>query len=105
MPIVATKTYIEYRHDAYWIEGTRISLDSVIYAFRDGQSPEAIGQSFPFLNLEQIYGAIAFYLANRTEIDTYLEAEAAAFESMPQPLASSDPALYAKLRQAKAANQ
>jgi uncharacterized protein (DUF433 family) len=105
MQIVAPKTYIEYRNDAYWIEGTRISLDSVVYAFRDGQSPEAIGQSFPLLNLEQIYGAIAFYLANRAEIDTYLEAEAEAFESMPQPLASSDPALYAKLRQAKAANQ
>jgi uncharacterized protein (DUF433 family) len=94
---------LEYRTDSYWIKGTRISLDSVVYAFRQGLSPESIAQAFPLLNLEQIYGAIAFYLANRTEIDAYLAAEEAAFDAMPQPLQSSDPALYNKLMEAKAA--
>jgi uncharacterized protein (DUF433 family) len=103
MSVVAVKSYVEYRTDSYWIQGTRISLDSVVYAFREGLSPESIAQAFPLLNLEQVYGAIAFYLANRTEIDTYLAAEEAAFEAMPQPLQSSDPALYNKLMEAKAA--
>jgi uncharacterized protein (DUF433 family) len=56
----------------YWIEGTRISLDLIVYAFQKGLSPESIVQSFPLLTLEQVYGAIAFYLANRIEIDGYL---------------------------------
>jgi uncharacterized protein (DUF433 family) len=103
MSVVAVKSYVEYRTDSYWIQGTRISLDSVVYAFREGLSPESIAQAFPLLNLEQVYGAIAFYLANRTEIDTYLVAEEAAFEAMLQPLLSSDPALYNKLMEAKAA--
>ena len=60
MPVVAVKTYIEYRNDAYWVEGTRISLDSIAYAFQQGLSPESIVQSFPLLTLEQVYGAIAF---------------------------------------------
>lgn len=102
MSVVAVKSYIEYRTDSYWIEGTRISLDSVVYAFRQGLSPESIAQAFPLLNLEQIYGAIAFYLANRSAIDAYLAAEEAAFEAMPQPLKSSDPTLYNKLMEAKA---
>lgn len=101
MPVVAAKSYIEYRNDTYWIEDTRISLDSVIYAFQQGLSPETIVQSFPLLTLEQVYGAIAFYLANRTEIDAYIAAETEAFEKMPQPLQSSDPDLYNKLMKAK----
>ena len=72
MPVLAVKTYIEYRNDAYWVEGTRISLDSIAYAFQQGLSPETIVQSFPLLTLEQVYGAIAFYLANRAGIDAYV---------------------------------
>ena len=105
MPVIAVKSYVEYRNDAYWIEGTRISLDSIVYAFRQGLSPESIVQSFPLLTLEQVYGAIAFYLANRAEIDAYLAAEEAAFVAMPQPLRTTDPVLYNKLMAAKAARQ
>ncbi|MEM9272486.1 MAG: DUF433 domain-containing protein [Cyanobacteria bacterium P01_F01_bin.143] len=101
MLVVNPKSYVEYRNDTYWIEETRISLDSVICAFQQGLSPESIVQSFPLLTLEQVYGAIAFYLANHDEIDAYLTAEAAAFETMPQPLQTSDPILYEKLMKAK----
>jgi uncharacterized protein (DUF433 family) len=77
-----SKSYVEKRDGGYWISGKRISLDSVVYAFRRGQSPESIKRSFPLLNLEEIYGAIAFYLANQTEIDDYLKQEDAEFENM-----------------------
>ena len=101
MSVVAAKSYVEYRNNTYWIEETRISLDSIVYAFQQGLSPESIVQSFLLLKLEQVYGAIAFYLANRTEIDDYLAAEAEAFAKMPQPLQESDPSLYNKLMKAK----
>ncbi|BAZ13739.1 hypothetical protein NIES4071_55790 [Calothrix sp. NIES-4071] len=94
---VANKSYVEYKNNAYWVQGTRISLDSVVYAFRNGQSPESIAKDFPLLTLEQVYGSITFYLANRGEIDTYLALEEAEFEAMPQPLESTDPELYNKL--------
>ncbi|MGK7927200.1 MAG: hypothetical protein AB4290_18475 [Spirulina sp.] len=42
MPVIAPKSYIEYRDRGYWVAGTRISLDSVVYAFQNGQSPESI---------------------------------------------------------------
>ncbi|MCF4967595.1 DUF433 domain-containing protein [Nostoc sp. CMAA1605] len=105
MSVVAPKSYVEYQNDGYWVEGTRISLDSVVYAFRGGLSPESIVQSFPLLTLEQVYGAIAFYLANRVEIDSYLEAEETAFDAMPQPLKTTDPVLYNKLIAAKSISQ
>ena len=76
-----SKNYVENRDDGFWIAGKRISLDSIVYAFRRGQSPESINRSFPLLTLEEIYGAIAFYLSNRAEIDDYLKSEESAFEA------------------------
>ncbi|MGA9379264.1 MAG: DUF433 domain-containing protein [Phormidium sp.] len=102
MPVVEAKVYVEYCSGSYWIVGERISLDSIVYAFRNGLSAESITQSFPLLTLEQVYGAIAFYLANRAEIDTYLLKEEATFDAMPQPLQEDDPALYQKLISVKA---
>jgi uncharacterized protein (DUF433 family) len=54
---------------------TRVSLDSVVYAFRQGHAPETIRQQYSALSLEEIYGAIAFYLANKGEVDQYLQTQ------------------------------
>ena len=64
--------YVEQRDSGYWIKGTRISLDSIVHAFNRGAAPESIKNSFPLLSLEQIYGAITFYLSQEQEIDAYL---------------------------------
>jgi uncharacterized protein (DUF433 family) len=67
-----TKEYIEERDGNYYVAGTRISLDSIVHAFHRGESPETICQNFELLRLEEVYGAIAYYLANQTDIDAYL---------------------------------
>jgi uncharacterized protein (DUF433 family) len=66
------KEYIEQRDGNYYVAGTRISLDSIVHAFRRGESPETICQNFELLRLEEVYGAIAYYLANQADVDTYL---------------------------------
>lgn len=58
--VVALKQYFEEREGCYRIVGKRISLDSVVYAYRDGISPEGIVQLFPALTLEEVCGSIAF---------------------------------------------
>lgn len=69
----ATTSYVCRTSEGGWrIVGSRVSLDSVVYAHREGRSPEAIADAFPSLSLEQIYGAIAFYLRHRAEIDQHL---------------------------------
>jgi hypothetical protein len=52
--------------------GTRISLESIVHAFRRGESPETICQNFELLGLEEVYCAIAYYLANQAAIDAYM---------------------------------
>lgn len=64
--------YIEERDGNYYVASTRISLDSIVHAFRRGESPETICQNFELLRLEEVYGAIAYYLANLVDIDAYL---------------------------------
>src|SRR5713226_6602872 len=66
------KEYIEQRDGNYYVAGTRVSLDSIVHAFRRGESPETICLNFELLQLEEVYGAIAYYLANQAEIDAYL---------------------------------
>ena len=67
-----TNAHIEQREGVYYVPGTRISLDSIVNAFREGCSPETIREDFEGLTLAHVYGAIAFYLDHQAEIDAYL---------------------------------
>jgi len=67
------REYVEKRNGGYRITGSRVSLESIIVPFLDGASPETLVDEFPTLTLEQVYGAITFYLAHRTELDAYLK--------------------------------
>jgi len=66
------KDYVDNVEGAFRVAGSRVSLDSIVYCFREGLSPESIAENFPVLTLEQVYGAIAFYLANQQMVDDYL---------------------------------
>ncbi len=93
--------YVEKRDEGFWIAGKRISLDSIVYAFRRGQSPESIRRSFPLLTLEEIYGAIAFYLANQAEIDGYLIREEKELEAMRRHSQATDSDWHKKMQKAR----
>ena len=95
------KEYIEQRNGGYFIAGTRVSLDSVVYAFLRGESPEGIGESFPTLGLEQIFGALAYYMANREIVDQYLREGQQEFEALRQQARRNNPALYANLSESR----
>jgi uncharacterized protein (DUF433 family) len=92
-----SKDYVTQAEGAYRITGTRISLDSVVYAFLDGQTPESIVDSFPLLTLEQVYGAVAYYLAHQTKIDEYLRQGETEFEVLCQRLRAQNLPLHRKL--------
>jgi uncharacterized protein (DUF433 family) len=81
---------------AYRIADTRVSLDSVVYSYKRGNLPETIARQFSALNLAQIYGAIAFYLSNREEIDDYLRQGEIKYEQLRQKQRAADPEFYAR---------
>lgn len=96
-----SREYVTYSEGAYRVAGSRVSLDSIIYGFWQGESPETIAQSFPTLTLEQVYGAIAFYLGRQAEIDAYIKAGEAEFARRREAARAADPMFYQKLADAR----
>ncbi len=90
--------YIEQRDKGYWIRGARVSLDSVVYRFLEGLSPETIqADCFPTLTLDQIYGAISYYLTNRSEIDRYLQEADAEYAEFRRRIRAEFPEAHRRL--------
>lgn len=55
------------------VGGTRVRLDTILYAFNEGATPEEIVSQYPVVSLENVYSVIAYYLGNRAKLDAYLE--------------------------------
>lgn len=99
------KEYVAKTEGVYRVGGTRVPLDSLIYLFREGMSAESMVESYPALTLEQVHGALAFYLANREEIDDYL-AEGEQIDQLDhQASRRTNAELIAKLRRARHESQ
>lgn len=98
------RRFVERRDDGFYLVGSRVPLDCVVREFQEGQSPEAIRSGFPTLSLEQVYGAITFYLGHRDEVDNEMAArervEDAFSEDHPAP-----PHLKKKLERARRHSQ
>ena len=77
---------------------SRVSLDSVVYHYEQGATAERIAESFPSLDLADIYAVIAYYLANRESVEEYLRRQEAEADALQQQI-ESDP------KQQKATNQ
>jgi uncharacterized protein (DUF433 family) len=93
--------YVEQEDGKYRIAGTRVSLDSVVYAYHRGASPESIQRSFPSLTLEQVHGALAFYLSHKAAVDKYLAEGDAEFEKLSEASRETHAEWYEKLRRAR----
>jgi uncharacterized protein (DUF433 family) len=100
-----SKDYVTQVNGAYRITGTRVSLDSMVYAFLNGVSPESILDSYPILTLEQVYGAIAYYLSHQAEVDAYLRQGEAEFAALSQRLRERNLLLHQKLVAFRRQNQ
>ena len=79
-PTAPTRYVIEDEHGLLRVADTPISLDSVYWSFRHGDTAETIRSNYPDLSLEQVYGAIAFILANMNEVEGYIAKQEEAWE-------------------------
>lgn len=64
-----TKEFVERRHGSFYLIGSRVPLAFIVREFQNGEAPEAIRSHYPTLSLEQVYGAITFYLGNKAEAE------------------------------------
>ena len=59
-------------HGVMRVGKTRVPLDTVVYEFNQGASPEEIVMSYPSLELGDVYAVVNYYLHNRAGVDAYL---------------------------------
>jgi uncharacterized protein (DUF433 family) len=95
------REYVRLVEDQYLVGDTRVSLDSIVYLFREGMSTESMVDGYPALTLEEVHGALAFYLANQKEIDAYLAQGQRTAESQHQQSRQTNAELIAKLQRAR----
>lgn len=55
------------------VGGTRVTLDTVIFVFKQGATAEEIVYRYPSLKLGDVYASIAFYLNHQEDVEAYLK--------------------------------
>ncbi len=60
-------------HGVVLVSGTRVPMDTIIGAFKDGATPQDIARSYDSVSLADIFAVIAYYLHHKDEVDSYLE--------------------------------
>lgn len=55
------------------VSNTRVTLDTLVQAFKDGATAEEIAQQYPTVPLADVYSVIGYYLRHSDEVEAYLE--------------------------------
>lgn len=79
------------------VAGTRVTLDTLIGAFKRGATPEEIAQDYSAVSLADVYAVITYYLRHRSEVEEYLELRAREHAELRQEI--EDRSEYQELRE------
>ncbi len=82
-------------HGTIRVGGTRVTLDTVIACYHQGDTPERIHSGFSTLKLADIYAVIGYYLSNQEEVDAYLRQQDEEAEQLRHQLEIENPELFA----------
>ena len=55
------------------VKGTRLLIDMIINEYKSGAIPEEIVDSFPSVEVAEVYAIIAYYLTHKEQVEKYLE--------------------------------
>jgi uncharacterized protein (DUF433 family) len=67
------RDFIERRETGFYIVGSRVPIDRIIWEYHNGEDPEAIRAHYPTLSVEQVNGAIAFYHHHKEAVEQAME--------------------------------
>jgi uncharacterized protein (DUF433 family) len=56
------------------VGGTRVTLDTVIGAYKDGATAEEIAEDYDALSLADVHAVLSYYMRHTAEVEAYLEA-------------------------------
>lgn len=94
---VTNDPYVEARDGNFYVGKTRVTLETVVLYWKQGNTPEYIHDHFPTVPLASIFGAIAYYLSHQTEVDAELAEAQANADHLYAELERNRPEAYARL--------
>lgn len=59
-------------HGVIRVSNTRVTLDTIVTAFKEGATAEEIAQQYSTVPLADVYYIIGYYLRRRDEVEVYL---------------------------------
>lgn len=79
---------------------TGVTLETVVWGFQQGSTPEDIADQYPTLTLAEVYSVIAYYLRHQSEIEQYLAVREQHYRTTTEDLLRQTPVsrLQARLR-------
>jgi uncharacterized protein (DUF433 family) len=60
------------KHGVVRVVGSRVTLDTIVGYYEQGESPEDIVDGFPTLRLADVYAIVSYYLKNKSAVRSYL---------------------------------
>ena len=97
--MAAPAAYVRAQDGNLYVGTSRVTLDSILIPWLAGQRPEEIQADFPSVPLSDIYGAIAYYLGNRDEVDAWLREGDELYERQRAAQQAANPEFYARMRE------
>jgi len=70
------------RHGRPRIAGTGVTVQRIVTLYKTGLSPEEIADEFGHLSLAQVYAGLAYYHANREQIEAAIATDQAEGETL-----------------------
>jgi len=84
-----------------WVTGSQVALESVVYQYQQGNTAEAILESFPSVKLADIHAVISYYLNHSNQVDEYLQDQQKRARIIREDI-ESDPAYRARVGELRA---
>ena len=81
----------EDEHGVLRVTGSRVPVDLLIYAYRNGATAEEMVLDYPTLKLADIHAVLSFYLLNQADVDAYLETQEVLSEEAYQKVVNESP--------------
>ena len=81
------------------LKGHRIGIETILFDYLDGLTPEEIVLRYPTVSLEEVYATITYYWRNQQDVDDYLKAADEHERLMLSEQELDPPAVVTRLRQ------
>jgi uncharacterized protein (DUF433 family) len=93
-PVVIDVPLRTDEHGVIRVGKTRVTLQTVIAAHLQDQTPQQIVEDFDVLKLEEVFAVITYYLTHKDEVDEYIRQQQLESEKIRREIEENHPEMF-----------